>query len=169
MEDHAESIGARDHGVLARLIHRSVEIKASVVAADERESGCRAILNAGHTIAHALEQVSGFELAHGEAVAIGLATECGLAEELGIAPEGLRERVTQLLTRLGLPTRLERPVEPGAVLEAMRTDKKNRNGRLHFALPADLGRMSREGGWTTSVSAGAIRQALTPLGQGSNP
>jgi 3-dehydroquinate synthase len=160
MEDHAEPIRARDHAVLAQLIHRSVEIKGSVVYADEREAGCRAILNAGHTVAHALEQLSGFELPHGEAVAVGLAAECRLAEALGVARKGLGQRVTQLLTRFGLPVHLERPVEPGALLDAMRTDKKNRHGRLHFALAADLGHMHQEGGWTTAVPEGLIGPAL---------
>ena len=69
-----------------------MEIKAEVVSGDERESGRRAILNAGHTVAHALEQASGYELPHGEAVALGLVVECELAEQLGIAPPGLRKQ-----------------------------------------------------------------------------
>ena len=86
IEQHAEAlIGARPRA-LTHLVRRSVEIKAAVVSADERESGRRAILNAGHTVAHALEQASGYQLPHGEAVALGLVAECALAEQLGAAP-----------------------------------------------------------------------------------
>jgi 3-dehydroquinate synthase len=163
LETHAEEIVRRDPGTLAHLIRHSVEIKADVVSADERESGRRAILNAGHTIAHALEQVSGFAVPHGEAVALGLAVECQLAEELGIAPAGLRRRVTQLLTRLGLPDRLNQRLDQTALLGSMSTDKKNRAGEFHFALPSELGRMHQTTGWTTAVSEPAIRRAMTLL------
>jgi 3-dehydroquinate synthase len=163
METHAEEIVRRDPGTLAHLIRHSVEIKANVVSGDERESGRRAILNAGHTVAHAVEQVSGFEVPHGEAVALGLAVECQLAEELGIAHSGLRSRVTQLLTRLGLPDRLNQRLDQAALLGSMRADKKNRDGQFHFALATDLGRMHQTTGWTTAVSEAAIRRALALL------
>ena len=73
---------------LTQLVRRSVEIKAEVVSGDEREAGRRAILNAGHTVAHALEQATGYDIPHGEAVALGLVAECALAEGLGVAPAG---------------------------------------------------------------------------------
>ena len=80
---------ARDLEALTHLVHRSVEIKAAVVSEDEREGGQRAILNAGHTIAHGLEQESRYRLPHGEAVALGLIAECRIAERMGLAPTGL--------------------------------------------------------------------------------
>jgi 3-dehydroquinate synthase len=163
MEANATALTRRDLATLTRLIHRSVEIKAEVVAGDERESGRRAILNAGHTVAHALEQVSGYEVPHGEAVALGLVAECELAEQLGVAPAGLRSRVAGLLARLGLPERLPVQLEPAALLEAMGSDKKNRGGQIHFALATRLGEMHRENGWTTAVPAEAIRVALAVL------
>lgn len=160
MEKQAPALAARDLDALARLIRRSVEIKAEVVGEDERESGRRAILNAGHTVAHALEQVSNYELPHGEAVALGLVVECELAEQLGIAAPGLRRRVAGLLGRLGLPERLPRTLERSAVLGSMASDKKNRGSRVHFALPQGLGEMHCEQGWTTAVPAEAIRAAM---------
>ncbi|HET7427516.1 MAG TPA: 3-dehydroquinate synthase, partial [Gemmatimonadales bacterium] len=72
MEREADALLRRDEAALTRLVRRSVEIKAEVVSADERESGRRAILNAGHTVAHALEHATGYALPHGEAVALGL-------------------------------------------------------------------------------------------------
>ncbi len=102
----APAIARRDPATLVHLIRRSVEIKADVVSEDEREAGRRAILNAGHTVAHALEHVSAYTLAHGEAVALGLVAECALAERLALTPGGTRERVVAVLTALGLPVRL---------------------------------------------------------------
>jgi 3-dehydroquinate synthase len=163
IEAEASTLLARDPVALSRLISRSVEIKAEVVGADERESGRRAILNAGHTMAHALEQVTGYQVPHGEAVALGLIVECQLAEQLGVAPTGLRKTVARLLVRLGLPERLPAGIDPGALLDAMARDKKNRAAQVHFALSTGLGEMYNEAGWTTAVAEPDIRGALTIL------
>jgi 3-dehydroquinate synthase len=160
METHASELTQRQPNTLTRLVRRSVEIKAEVVSHDEREAGRRAILNAGHTVAHALEQVSDYQLPHGEAVALGLVLECELAEQLGLADSGLRQRVSQLLTRLGLPDRVPPGIDPAALLGSMVGDKKNRAGQIHFALPATLGRMHQSNGWTTAVPDSAIRRVL---------
>jgi 3-dehydroquinate synthase len=155
----AERIAVRHPPTLAALVRRSVEIKAQVVSEDERETGRRAILNAGHTVAHALEQASGYALPHGEAVAIGLATECRLAESLGLAEAGTAAEVRALLTRLGLPT--EPPaLSSDRLLEAMAIDKKNRESRIRFALPVSIGAMAPGEGWTVAVVAPAVRSVL---------
>lgn len=163
MEHQAAALARRDPATLTRLIRRSVEIKAEVVSGDERESGRRAILNAGHTVAHALEQTSNYELPHGEAVALGLVVECQLAEQLGLAPQGLRERVAALLTRLGLPQQLNSALDPASVLGNMAIDKKNRGEHIHFALPAGVGAMHRGPEWTVAVPAEAIRLAMDTI------
>ena len=93
MEAEVEALRRRDPRTLAHLVGRSVEIKAEVVSADERETGRRAVLNAGHTAAHALERATDYRLAHGEAVALGLLAEADLAHRLGLADAGLRERI----------------------------------------------------------------------------
>jgi 3-dehydroquinate synthase len=163
MEVNAPALTSRALDPLTRLIRRSVEIKAEVVSGDEREAGRRAILNAGHTVAHALEQVSGYEVPHGEAVAVGLVVECELAEQLGVASAGLRKRVEALLVRLGLPARLPARLEPSALVRSMAADKKNRTREIHFALARQLGEMQRDDGWTTPVPAEAIRAALAAM------
>jgi 3-dehydroquinate synthase len=160
METHASELTQRDPGTLTRLIRRSVEIKAEVVSDDEREAGRRVILNAGHTVAHALERVSNYQLPHGEAVALGLVVECKLAEQLGLADSGLRQRVSQLLTSLGLPDGVPPGIDLAALLGSMLGDKKNRGGQIHFALPATLGRMHQLNGWTTAVPETAIQRVL---------
>ena len=143
------------------LIVRSIEIKAGIVSRDEREEGLRKILNFGHTIGHAVELVSGFSLLHGEAVAIGMALESELAELVGVARVGTAATVKESLQSAGLPTALPPGFRGDAVVEAMRSDKKGRSGRLTFALPLRIGAMAGENtGWTVSVGDDQLREVL---------
>ncbi|MGE5230665.1 MAG: 3-dehydroquinate synthase [Deltaproteobacteria bacterium] len=162
--ESAAAIARRDEATLAVLVRRSVEIKAAVVGEDEREEGRRAILNAGHTVGHAVEHASGYALVHGEAVALGLVAECELAEAMGIGRRGLGAEVAALLHRLGLPVRLGDTLPRGRVLAAMAADKKNRAARVRFALPRDVGTMFPGEKWTVAAEDQAIATALDSLG-----
>ena len=162
LEREYAAIFAKDAHALQRLVHRSVEIKAEVVAQDEREAGKRAILNFGHTIGHAIEATSKYEVLHGEAVAIGMVYETRLAESLGIAAPGTTERVATALERLHLP--LERPdgSRVDDLIEAMRADKKVRAGEIRLALPCKIGLVHGDetAGWTVAVDEASLRQVL---------
>jgi 3-dehydroquinate synthase len=164
MEQQTTALLARDPAALAYLVRRSVEIKAQVVAADERETGQRAVLNAGHTVAHALEQVFRYQLPHGEAVALGLLAECALAEQLGVARSGVRSRLAALLGELGLPTRLPQSADTASLLASMAGDKKNRQGATHFTLVTEIGRMHQVNGWSVPVMSTDIARALATIG-----
>lgn len=167
--DSASAIARRDETTLATLVRRSVEIKAAVVGEDEREEGRRAILNAGHTVAHAVEHASDYALPHGEAVALGLVAECELAEAMGIARPGLGADVAALLGCLGLPVRLADGLPRDRVLAAMAADKKNRAARVRFALPRDVGTMFPGEHWTVAADdqvIAAALESLTPARQG---
>jgi 3-dehydroquinate synthase len=160
----ADQIAAREMDTLMQLVHRSVEIKAAVVADDEREAGRRAILNAGHTIAHAIEHASNYTLSHGEAVAIGLVVESRLAEDIGVGQSGLSARVADLLSRLGLPVKLESALSGERLREAMTRDKKNRGSAIRFALPAEVGMMARGENWTVEPPMALVAECLERLG-----
>ena len=139
LESHIESLLKMADGPVAHVIRRSCEIKASVVAQDERESGLRRILNYGHTIGHALEALGSYRrLIHGEAVAIGMVQEAGLAHRLGICSEDVVHRQRGLVGRAGLPWAL-----PGVryrdLWAAMRHDKKVADGRVHCVFPQRIG------------------------------
>lgn len=163
MEANAGRLLGRDLEALTQLVHRSVEIKAAVVSEDEREGGRRAILNAGHTIAHALEHDSDYRLPHGEAVALGLIGECRIAERMALAPAGLAGRVERLVGALGLPTRTT-GVQIARVLETMLHDKKNREGQVRLALPIGLGAMHQGAGtWTVPVTEELLASAVSGL------
>ncbi len=124
------------------LVRRSIEIKVQVVRKDERESGLRKILNFGHTIAHAIEHVTAYGVAHGEAVAIGMVAEAILAERMHLAARGLADAIATVCDAAGLPVRLPDGVSPAEVVTATRTDKKARGGHVEFALPRALGEMA---------------------------
>ncbi|HEY7613363.1 MAG TPA: 3-dehydroquinate synthase [Gemmatimonadales bacterium] len=163
MEGSADALVARDPGALQQLVRRSVEIKAEVVGEDEREAGRRAILNAGHTVAHALEQATEYRLPHGEAVGLGLVAEAALATALGLATPEPSARLAALLQRLGLPTRVGETVGQERILAAMASDKKNRAGGIRFALPRAVGTMGEGPEWTTEAGEPAIRAALRAI------
>jgi 3-dehydroquinate synthase len=160
IERATDRLLAREADALQHLVRRSVEIKADVVSEDEREGGRRAVLNAGHTVAHALESATDYRLPHGEAVGLGLVAECALATGLGLATPEAAGRVTALLERLGLPTRLKEPIAIERLLAAMASDKKNRGGAVRFALPRGLGTMGGGPDWTAEAGEAAIRVAL---------
>ncbi|KYF77150.1 3-dehydroquinate synthase, partial [Sorangium cellulosum] len=139
LEREADRVLARDPGLLAELIRRSIAVKAAIVARDERESGDRALLNFGHTLGHALEAEGGFvRLAHGEAVSLGMVAMLRVGCSLGVTDRAAADRVVRLLARLGLPTRLEdEPVS--ASLRFLSLDKKRRGSSVRTVLMRDIG------------------------------
>ena len=161
LEREHDAVTTKQPDALERLVRRSVEIKAGVVAADERETGRRAILNFGHTVAHAVEATAKFAVLHGEAVAIGMAYEARLAERLGIAAAGTADRIRRLLERYGLPVELRESATPDELLATMQLDKKTRAGTVRFALPEAVGRMHADGsGWTVAAPERVVREVL---------
>ena len=119
-------------------IARCVAIKAEVVASDERESGRRAILNYGHTLAHALEIETSFELAHGEAVAVGIAYAARLARRLGRIDDGRVDQHLRVLHEYGLDPGVPASADPGRLVALMHGDKKALDG-LTFVLDGPRG------------------------------
>jgi 3-dehydroquinate synthase len=147
---------------LSAIIERSIEIKAAIVARDERESGLRKVLNFGHTIAHAIEAATSFGTLHGEAVAIGLVAEARMAERMGVAMNGTARVIERACRAAGLPTSVPQiPVD--TLIGFTRSDKKARAGRVEYALPTRIGEMAgADRGWTIPVDDDVVREALTP-------
>ena len=128
---------------LAAIVRRCCAIKAEIVADDEKEtaaSGGRALLNLGHTFAHAIENVAGYgQYLHGEAVGIGLNLATQLSIELGQIDASDITRAKNLIERCGLPTVLKTPLPISGLMAAMQRDKKNRGGKLRFVSMQALG------------------------------
>ena len=146
LETHLDRILSREPDLMSRVIEACCLIKAKVVMDDPRESSRRKILNFGHTIGHAIETLSGFRLAHGEAVAIGMVAEARVAARLGMLSAAALARIARLCDAIGLPTSVPPAFTPGAILQVARHDKKNRQGRIAYALPTRIGGMASEGG-----------------------
>ncbi len=127
---------------LESLIARALRVKIQIVQRDPFEQGERAYLNLGHTFAHAIERVSQYTIPHGQAVALGLIAAARLAQNQHLCAAQVPQRIEQVVERLGLPTTLPTSYEPQALLEAMGTDKKRRQGRLRFVLPRAIGRVA---------------------------
>lgn len=140
LEGNMENLLAREREALAYAIYRSCENKAEVVAADERESGERALLNLGHTFGHAIETGLGYgEWLHGEAIAAGTLIAAELSKRLGWIDEASVARIESLFLRAGLPVYGASLGAP-RYLELMRHDKKVQDGKLRLVLLEDIGK-----------------------------
>jgi 3-dehydroquinate synthase len=161
-ERHADATLARDPAVLVELIARNCRIKAEVVARDEREFGLRSILNYGHTVGHAIEYLLGYDLRHGECVALGMIVAGELScRQAGLDPAGA-ERIKSLIARLGLPTRLPRPVDSAEIAEVCCLDKKARSGALQFVLLQAIGHPL----WSVEVAEPDLADATNAVNPG---
>jgi len=130
-----------DEAALEHIVARSVEIKASVVQADEREDGLRAILNYGHTIGHAIESLTNFTCySHGGAVAVGMCCAAKIAVGMGMLAPMDAERLEQLVGLLGLATR-PAGLDPKDIHQKLYADKKTERGKLRLVLPTAIGRV----------------------------
>lgn len=157
LETHAANIAKRGSKELEHVVARCCELKAQVVAADEREeTGGRAVLNYGHTFGHAIETVAGYgTFLHGEAVSLGMCQAARLAELLGRVDVEFCRRQRELLLALGLPI-VAPNLPPDDLLSAMQRDKKTEHGKLRFVLPTRMGHVELVDG----VPVEMVRRAL---------
>lgn len=161
IEANADALLARDAAALAEAIARSCAHKAAIVERDPYERGERALLNFGHTFAHAIEAEQGYAgdagaLNHGEAVAVGMVLAARLSARLGLAAPADADGLAATLRRLGLPTALPAGLDPAALVARMRLDKKAAAGGLRFVLWEGPGRARVAAG----VDEAEVLQAL---------
>jgi 3-dehydroquinate synthase len=139
LEINAAALMTREPHALMRAIRRCCEIKATIVSADERETGLRAVLNFGHTFGHAIETATGYGAwLHGEAVSAGMVMAAELSSRLGWLDRGVAERARRLLARFGLPVSAA-GIGASRALDLMGMDKKVERGRLRLVLLRGLG------------------------------
>jgi len=146
----------RDKDTLLYFVEKNLRIKGEVVQEDPYETDMRQILNFGHTVGHALEQVTGYTLPHAEAVAIGILCELKLAENLRGFPGEESRRIERLLARLELfpSSSFLKSLDREAILQAMERDKKVRKGQIRFSLPRRIGEYPPNPPWGYAVPAG---------------
>jgi 3-dehydroquinate synthase len=139
IEANIDALLGRSVEALGHAIYRSCQIKAQIVARDEREQGERALLNLGHTFGHAIESATGYGWQHGEAVGTGMLIAAEMSQRLGNLAPAVVARLRALLQRAGLP--VDAPRIGGArAFDYMRVDKKVHAGRVRLVLLAGLGR-----------------------------
>ena len=157
LESNIEALLRRERAALVHAVRRSCELKAAIVAEDEREAGARALLNFGHTFGHAIETASGYGAwLHGEAVAAGMVMAAELSARAGRLPAADAARLRDLVSRAGLPV-APPPIDPARWLELMALDKKSARGRMRFVLLDALGSAALEGG----IEEPLVREVLS--------
>jgi len=140
LENSVDALKNRDLESLRFVVERSIKNKAEIVAEDEKEKNIRALLNFGHTFAHAIESITNYKrYLHGEAVSIGMVIASRLAEKLGYMRSEDTKRLKNLLLSFGLPIKVDFSINPEQIYEIMLKDKKNRDGVLRFVLTMGIG------------------------------
>ncbi|MFB6277831.1 MAG: 3-dehydroquinate synthase [Halothece sp.] len=136
--DHLDSLSP---DLLQTILTHSCQAKADVVSQDEKEGGLRAILNYGHTVGHAIESLTGYRLVnHGEAVGIGMSVAGKIAVKMGLWSEQESQRQDQLIAKAGLPRTVPHMLTIEDILEALKSDKKVKAGKVRFILPEKIGK-----------------------------
>ena len=139
LQQNLGGILRRDENILINIVHRAVKIKANIVQNDEKEKHQRATLNFGHTIGHALEKLSDYQLLHGYAVALGILVEVKIAQLMGHLEEKHYLLIKTLFSRLYILTSELKKFDVNDVIKNTKSDKKNRAGLVHYVLLNDLG------------------------------
>lgn len=155
IKENLDAFMKRDSDVIEEMVYRAAAIKAAVVMQDERDAGLRNILNFGHTIGHAIESVSKFEITHGQAVAIGMIAEAAISRRMGTFEENEIKDLEELISRCGLPTGIPE-IDKERIMMAMSHDKKAADGKIRFALPRNIGDVYL----TDEVEIDYIREAI---------
>jgi 3-dehydroquinate synthase len=140
LEKNLDLIKALDDNVLAAIVANSAKIKVEVVESDEKDMGLRNILNFGHTVGHAIESASNFQIAHGHAVAFGMVAAAKIGVELDTIDSKNVTRLENLLKSAGLLTKLPQ-LELRQIIQAMQHDKKVQSGKIRFILPRSIGQV----------------------------
>ncbi len=145
---------------LATIVTQAIQVKRDVVEEDPFEKGRRAVLNLGHTFGHAIEQLSGYAVRHGEGVAMGLVAAVHLSASLGLCSATLQPRIETTLEKAGLPSRIPADLPAAQLYQAMSSDKKKARGHIRFVLIRDVGDVYLHG----TVPQTAVLDTLSACG-----
>ena len=147
---------------LIEVVSRCCSIKARIVEQDERERGIRSILNYGHTVGHALEALTGYAYyTHGEAVAIGMVAAAKISREIHATHQDTVKMQESLVEAAGLPTRIERPIDPYDIVQQLSRDKKRLAGRVRWVLPRTVGEVLLTDEVPSDVVLGILKDMTT--------
>jgi 3-dehydroquinate synthase len=162
LETNGDRIWDRDGEAMEYIIAACCRLKAQIVEADEKESGRRRELNLGHTVGHALERLSDYQIRHGDAVAMGMLAATQAAVRAGMVSDDVFQRLVRLHEMYELPTSIPAAHAPNSIIEAFKTDKKQLAGRLHFILPTRIGAVVER----QDMDLALLREVLSALQSG---
>lgn len=161
LEKYSDKLLALDSAVLEKVVLESCRIKKEIVEDDEKESGKRRLLNFGHTIGHAIENLTEYSIPHGEAVAIGLLVESYLSLKFGILDNNSFDRIKRILLAYNLPLKLPSRFPIQTILDAMALDKKSLKGKPRFVMIDAIGSaLDYDSNYCTHVEESFIKNAL---------
>jgi 3-dehydroquinate synthase len=164
LETNIEAILQKETEVLQKIAVANCQIKADVVEEDPTEKNRRRVLNYGHTIGHAVETASGFDLLHGEAVAIGIVGAGMIEREMSLADNQQLERIRDMLIKLGMPTAIPAEIDKNTLMDIVKRDKKAVHKWPKFVLLERIGAVRCvDGQWAQGVSEGIVKSVLEKL------
>jgi 3-dehydroquinate synthase len=164
LEQNLDAILERVPDVLEEMAYSNCKIKAGVVEADPTEKNQRRMLNYGHTIGHAVEAASGYNLLHGEAVAIGIVATGLIEIELGLGDSTRLERIRRILERIAVPVTLPKDLAEDKLMDLVKRDKKAVNKWPRFVLVSKFGQVHRQNGqWAVEVKPAVVKTVLSRL------
>lgn len=144
-EKNIDKLLHRDQKVLKNMIRNAIQIKARIVEKDERENRERVVLNFGHTIGHAFEKLSQYKMLHGYAVALGIIVEANIAVAIGQLREWDFSRIKKLIiNKIGIDLKYFHAFKPVEILECTKNDKKTKNGKLHYVILKEIGKVNTQ-------------------------
>ncbi len=160
LEENLKTILKEGPSKMGPLIEKTVMIKAEIVGKDEKEKGVRAILNWGHTVAHALETITGYKkYLHGEAVSIGICSEAYISRELGLVDDSFIKRQEKLLLTAELPIKLPQDIDLDRLIELMAGDKKASGGKINLIVARKIGKVEKY----DDIDRKTIKEALLSM------
>lgn len=140
LEENIDAMtSSRDPKLLTGVVETCCQIKKSVVEIDEKDHGLRRILNYGHTLGHALETLSGFDVTHGEGVALGMTAAARISEKMGYLQKAAAQRIESLVARAGLPVKIPASLDTQTIIAQLKMDKKKKGDVIHFVLLKKIG------------------------------
>jgi len=153
-----------DLNALMPIVYRAVQLKAQVVAQDEQEKNLRKILNFGHTIGHAIEQLSDYKMLHGFAVGLGIVVEAKIAVLMGFLDDQAFEQICLVMTRLGVRLNALKKFSATEIIRLTKIDKKNKQQKVHYILLCGIGSVNHDNHqYAHAVTDSVVRQALSIL------
>ena len=139
LEDNMNAVKSKDPKLMLGIVENCCQIKKSVVEIDEKEHGLRRILNFGHTLGHALETISRYNITHGEGVALGMIAAARISEKMGYLENDATKRIESLIRLTGLPVKIPKSLDGEKIIAQLKMDKKKKGDIVHFVLLKKIG------------------------------